>query len=329
MARSKVSNVTLLAVLFVGGVVAVLAPSYDLALADTGPGCTINSFTIPSWFIQDFRYSKASNSSSSASFRVLSRATITSVEVACGDPAGSTGWSRCSVKADKADTPTPEAFLQISGSTARLLVNETWSCGDKSPSKPYDVIFSPVQRPDFFTRIADKVPGACRIEFAAVGNSSLQLTCTVKDGKAEACKSAADTPLLIKGSLLHPVQITPAYASGPPQHDSTNCAVPSKSLSWEVGGTQYTRRTVQSKDGPSTFQSLALQVTNNVTGYTASCSGYFTSNPGPQRMSCFAQETFRPRERYHIQTEAFFDTTTLMFTVNETWFCDAGSPAAP
>lgn len=77
------------------------------------------------------------------------------------------------------------------------------------------------------------------------------------------------------------------------------------------------------------FQSLVVQVTNDVTGHTASCSGYLTTDPGPQRMSCFAQEASRPRERYHIQTEAFFDTTTLLFTVNETWFCDGDDPAAP
>ncbi len=124
------------------------------------------------------------------------------------------------------------------------------------------------------------------------------------------------------------MQITPVYAEGPPQHASADCASP-KSLTWEVTGTQFVRRASGSKDGPVRFQSLVVGITNDVTGHTSSCSTSLTGDPGLQRMSCFGQEANRPRERYHIQTEAFFDITTHFITINETWFCDSSDPAAP
>jgi len=89
------------------------------------------------------------------------------------------------------------------------------------------------------------------------------------------------------------------------------------------------RRSVQSKNGTTKFQSLVVQVTNDITGATASCSGTFSGDSGPQSMTCFAQGATRPREKYHIQTEASYDTTSLIFTINETWFCDNSDPAAP
>ncbi len=131
MDRSNTYRAAFLAVMCAGNV----------ALADTGAGCTTNSLATPSWFIQDFSYWKASNSSSPVSFRLLNRATNGSAEAACPDSAAKLGWARCSVKKDKADKSTSlDAFLQLNGSSAGLLINETWSCSDKTPDKPYDPV---------------------------------------------------------------------------------------------------------------------------------------------------------------------------------------------
>lgn len=130
----------------------VLAPALtttNFALAQTVAGCTANSFATPSWFIQDFQYSKASSASfGDVSLRVLNRATNASTELACRnsddtvkvgqDAASSGGWTLCSSKNGQKTGGALDAFFQLNGTSATLLVNETWSCNDKSPDKPYD-----------------------------------------------------------------------------------------------------------------------------------------------------------------------------------------------
>lgn len=150
-----------------------------------------------------------------------------------------------------------------------------------------------------------------------------------KEGEAKTCKSVAAAPLLIRGSLLSPVQLTPAYVNGPMGHDRVGCAAVSKSPSWEMGATQFNRRTRYNKDGAVTTRSIFLQVINNATGYTAGCIGYLTNDPGFQRLECEGQAPFQPREKYHIRTDASFDPDNFALAVNETWFCDDVDPAAP
>ena len=135
-------------------------------------------------------------------------------------------------------------------------------------------------------------------------------------------------PLLIRGNLSNPVHITPVYAEGPSGHDGVGCIASSVVPAWEVGGTQFNQRTIQTPQGPTTSMSLAVQLKNNATGYITACGGIFNpSAPWPQPMTCNGQEPYRPREAYRIQTTALYDNTTSTLTVNETWYCDADSAA--
>jgi hypothetical protein len=167
--------------------------------------------------------------------------------------------------------------------------------------------------------------------FSAIGNSSLALSCTTNRNRPESCEPGANPPLLVKGSLLSPIKITPSYVVGPTGHDSVGCEAASKSPSWQLGGTQYNRRIGYSENGTATILSLSLQVTitNNVTGYIAFCTGFLANSPGPLRLSCQGQEPLRRSEKYSINTDPLFEPSDETLTFNQTWFCDDTSPAAP
>lgn len=159
-----------------------------------------------------------------------------------------------------------------------------------------------------------------------MGNASVAL----KNGKA------VDSPLLVKGSLLSPVAITPIYAWGPTGHDSPSCAAPEKS-NWVLTVPFYTNQT---GDGVTSIasQDFTVLVTNAATGYEASCmsgagfGGGLTPTPatGPLTLVCAGTE-FQSTGggKYSISTAASFDPYTFRFTVNQTWFCDETDPAKP
>ncbi len=136
--RATASYTAAVAVLSAGSAVAATAAVGSLAAGDAGAGCTINSFASPSWFVQDFQYAKGASNSSGVSFRVLNRATNASADVTCRDPAagsssgGVAAWSQCSTT-----KPGFNASLQLDGPAAHFLINETWSCSDQTPGKPY------------------------------------------------------------------------------------------------------------------------------------------------------------------------------------------------
>ncbi|KAK4165465.1 hypothetical protein QBC43DRAFT_208397 [Cladorrhinum sp. PSN259] len=85
-------------------------------------GCTTNSFTIPSWFIQDLAYAPASGK---LSFEILNRpANITTTASCQAD-------GTCKVKDDsfQAQAKVDDTFVHIS-------VNQTWECNDRNLSSP-------------------------------------------------------------------------------------------------------------------------------------------------------------------------------------------------
>lgn len=139
-------------------------------------------------------------------------------------------------------------------------------------------------------------------------------------------------PTLIKGTLLSPVSVTPAYGSGPTGHDNEGCASLSNKPTWELTASQIVRRTSYSADGSSTMSGNAfIQVTNHVTGSATGCLiQSFSRTPGPQVMDCQEQAPYRPRDKYRIKTEAWFDqANNFTLTLNETWYCDDVNPTAP
>ena len=166
-----------------------------------------------------------------------------------------------------------------------------------------------------------------RLSFTAIGNSSVSLN---------SAGHATDSPLLIQGSLLSPVAITPEYAWGPTGHDSPGCAAAPKAA-WTLSEPFYTNQT---GDGVTSIasQNFNVLLINTATGYQAGCmagAGFgdgLTPTPatGPLNLVCAGAE-FQSSGggKYSIATAASFDPYTFMFTVNQTWYCDDASPADP
>ncbi len=158
------------------------------------------------------------------------------------------------------------------------------------------------------------------LTFTAVGNNSVSLNCTGKAGQGQIC-GAVDSPLLVKGSLLSPVAVTPAYAQGPTGHSKPGCVAASQNPSWALSTMYY----VHQKGPGITSSNFILQAVNPAIGYQTGC---MAGNP-PEGNStvmplvCNGQEFGNyGSDRYHITTDAVFDTATFRFTMNQTWYCD-------
>jgi hypothetical protein len=142
--------------------------------------------------------------------------------------------------------------------------------------------------------------------------------------------------LLIKGSLVSPVAITPQYATGPTGHANPGCAAASNAA-WTLSAPFYTNQT---GDGVTAVASQDFNVVlkNVATGYEASCmsgAGFGdgltpTPSTGLLNLVCAGSE-FQSSNggRYSINTAATFDPSTFTFTVNQTWYCDDVSAAKP
>jgi hypothetical protein len=101
-------------------------------------GCTTNSFTTPSWLVENYA-SQTLGNSTVAAFQALNRATNTSLQLRCQASSNATapgGWQSCSAQnRTNSDLPFVAAF-QASNYTAYFFFNETWACSDV-PGKPY------------------------------------------------------------------------------------------------------------------------------------------------------------------------------------------------
>jgi hypothetical protein len=95
-------------------------------------GCTTNSFAIPSWLVQDLQYSGAAASSTNGnvSFHILNRATNYTANMVC--QVGRSGWNSCSIQDKPWSNETLQASIQVNGSSAQVLVNQTWPCNDRN-----------------------------------------------------------------------------------------------------------------------------------------------------------------------------------------------------
>lgn len=169
--------------------------------------------------------------------------------------------------------------------------------------------------------------GSSRLPFTAVGN----ISAAIGSGG-----HAADSPLLIKGSLLSPVAITPVYAAGPAGHSDPGCAAAAKA-GWTLFQPFYTNQT---GDGVTAMpsQDFTALLTNTAMGYQVGCmSGADfgtgldpTPVTGPLTLVCAGAEFQSSASgRYTISTAATFDPRTSEFALNQTWYCDSASAAKP
>jgi len=103
---------------FLAALTAVLVSAQGQPAAATG--CTSNSFSIPSWFVQDVALA-GEGASQTVSFNVLNRATNETSNVAC--------------KASGACTAVDkglEALVEVSASSVHILLSQTWGCNDRA-----------------------------------------------------------------------------------------------------------------------------------------------------------------------------------------------------
>ncbi|KAL2173742.1 uncharacterized protein P884DRAFT_303168 [Thermothelomyces heterothallicus CBS 202.75] len=124
-------------VLSVGVLAAMLAPAIGdgPARAQSTGGCTtINSFTTPSWLVDNLELHRAANQTV-ASFNALNRATDVSLEVECSSSSSPTagGWQSCRVR-NETEHLLAAAF-RADSATAWFRFNETWSCLDCADEK--------------------------------------------------------------------------------------------------------------------------------------------------------------------------------------------------
>lgn len=300
-------------VLLLASPVAVL-----LVSAQVGPpqspviaGCTTSSFSIPSWYVTNLT---SSSSTGVASFHVLNRANNVSIDVTCPASTGPAGWRECQLAATtSSNKPALAPRIQVNGTTAHIALNQTWTCNDRNLSEP--------------------------LAFTAVGQTSAKLSC---QGNLTAC-TAVDDLVLVRGSLLRPVALTPAYSKGPTGHAKQGCAANSRAPRWTLADISYVDRT---GDGVTAMarQDFIAQVINAATGYESGCSANYGLGGGPPipgtlpnntsptalHIGCTGAEFGSSAYgQYRPTTDAFFDPATSTFTLNQTWFCDDGDAARP
>ncbi|KAL1839900.1 hypothetical protein VTJ49DRAFT_1035 [Mycothermus thermophilus] len=273
---------------------AVLAPV--LVASQLTAGCTSNSFTIPSWVVQDFA-SQATSNLTVTSFNAINRATNEALGFRCLSTDSEEGWQNCSAR-NRTDATLPYTVaVRSEGTTAEFRFNETWSCDDIDARSP--------------------------ITFTAVGDGSVALTCDAASG-GTTCR--ATKPAFIQASLSKPVSITPKYVSGPPNHSEPGCAATSGEATWEVMATQMT---IQAPVAEYPRGSAFVIFRNDYLGYNALCTGQYTGTAQPATLTCTGQTAVRRPEKYQIQSSALYDPVTHDLTVNQTWFCDDEDPAEP
>lgn len=139
------------------------------------------------------------------------------------------------------------------------------------------------------------------------------------------------SPLLVKGSLLEPVAITPAYLDGPTGHNAPGCKATSEKPSWKLSTIVFTDQT---GDGITSqaFQMFNLLLVNPANGYEASCmpGASFAQGPDLSTLVCAGNE-FQSFTigGFPITTTASFDVKTFTFSLKQTWFCDDHDASKP
>ncbi|CAK7207402.1 hypothetical protein SEUCBS139899_010212 [Sporothrix eucalyptigena] len=277
-------------------------------------GCTTSSFSTPSWFVHNLTFD---TSDSSVMFSVVNRATNYTADLGCANATVTSStpdnlYAHCDILTNddvKTTNATADksllALVRVSnGTSANVLLSQTWSCNDRNLSQP--------------------------IKFSAAGNNTVGLKCP--GGSNTEC-AAVDSPLLIRGNLASPVAIHPAYAEGPIGHAKAGCsAAATAPPSWSLQSVYYLNQTGDNGATAISSQTLMLQVINHAIGYQAGCTGFLSDDLSskPVSFTCSGQGyDFIGKDRYRIQTQALFEPATFRFTVNQTWYCDdvdAGKP---
>ena len=99
--------------------------------------CTSSSFTIPSWYVREF---KTSSGTGTGAFTLQNRATGDLTDFLC--QVVGEGWE-C-VRSPLSPITALRASLKMLGeTTASVQVQDSWMCNDRDPLKPYACSISP------------------------------------------------------------------------------------------------------------------------------------------------------------------------------------------
>jgi hypothetical protein len=165
--------------------------------------------------------------------------------------------------------------------------------------------------------------------FWGIGNNTVPLF--LADGKY----TAKNPQVLVKASLVGPVEITPIYFEGPTGHDTPGCRANSKTPKWTISALAYTDVNADGIDAVSQ-RTLSLLLVNPATGYDASCmaaanpDGTDPSEGEVLTLNCAGLEFQSPTiGRYSTATQADFNTLTGKLSVSQTWYCDDEDPGRP
>lgn len=110
---------------------AAAAPgSLPLFSRQTAGNCTSSSFTVPSWYIREFKTTSATE----AAFSLQNRATGLSAALSCKSGASVGAWA-CTASGPISDFPLQVA-VQVKDGKASVEVQQSWSCNDRDPARP-------------------------------------------------------------------------------------------------------------------------------------------------------------------------------------------------
>lgn len=162
----------------------------------------------------------------------------------------------------------------------------------------------------------------------AVGSADLSLTDTT----------------FVKGSLIKPVELTPAVIPPPPNTHAPGC-VPSLEVSWVLEKFEYNLTSTplwfeNGYGGPTPYEALEIVIRNTANNLTVRCGNradsinldYF-AYPYPRWELCDQPDpsTVAYYAPYPVQTYVNIDRLRNIFGVNQTWYCadkDGGPPYA-
>lgn len=258
------------------------------------PGCTTNSFNIPSWWLSDFQ-----SGNDGSTFKLVNRANNATTDVSCkpfnGNP---TSTAACTLPDSASWSPEPNPVTlsmvtPVGKEPGQIVVNiqQQWQCNDRS-----------------------------RLYFVAEGNSTLDVTCTNTN-----C-TTTNPQILIRGSLTTPVYVTPDYAAGPPGHSKAGCLAAAENATWSVSRVDVRELTGDGLN-PDDYRTVEALVVNDFTGYMASC---FLGNAETGALNCAGVEfQGNTGERYRISTSGTWNKADNSIRVAQTWFCDDMDPARP
>ncbi|KAK4198537.1 hypothetical protein QBC40DRAFT_331190 [Triangularia verruculosa] len=263
-----------------------------------GGGCTTNSFSIPSWFITDFK--DLTDSERKVAFGVFNRATNYTAQASCD--VNRKGYNPCTIQPVSAQPTVGKHSIEVKalveGTVSQVSVNQTWTCNDR----------------------------AAPVEFTASG----WVRTSPAGDSAEPGPGSAISPLLMQGTLHAPVSITPDRIPGPQGHNAKGCQAASQQPSWNITYIYYSDRPADGNvESPS--RTFNLLFTNEANGYEGGCvHGSLVGPVAETTLMCAGSEFGSLRGgRYSISTTANFNPSNYNFTVRQTWFCDDENPSKP